>query len=134
MELTRRSHGGRPRAKVLDRVVCGRERAQVRIQIVRSNPVGDALLVDVLKQLFASKRSTVRDQSREPSIAEDYVPEYTAFSAILELYDMAANPGMVDSKRSQPEAIVGARVLFVADTNRRQVDDPKHCGEDGLTP
>ena len=78
-----------------------------------------AFVVEILEQLVPGQVATAFDDAREPAVADVALISVAALAAEAEMDVAAVDPDMAIAQRRQPEALIGPRVLGVADAEQR---------------
>ncbi len=88
-----------------------------------------AVLIQILKQFLTWDLLTLLDDACQATIVNrDTMPDST-FAAKLETDVAAANMGVGNAERREPERVVGPRILIIADANQRCFQETNDRGQ-----
>ena len=109
----------RPRPKILCGEFCSGDVLEILVDVGRVDHLPFTAFVDVLEQLVAGQIAACLDDLRKPPVLEiDGVPD-AALAAELESHLRSADLRVLVAHRRQPEGMIVAGVLLVADADQR---------------
>ncbi len=110
-----------PRAKILGREVLAADLPQVVVHVARADIADLTRLVQVLEELLSRQIAACVDDRRQPPVLEVDLVLDAVLAAEVEADRRAANLDVLVVHRRQPERMVVAGVLLVADANQRRL-------------
>ena len=108
-----------PGAEVFCGDILPRDLAQIGVNLLRAHRMLIAFVVEILEQFVPGQVATAFDDACEPAVADVALISVAALAAEAEMDVAAVDPDMAIAQRRQPEALIGPRVLGVADAEQR---------------
>ena len=131
-ERGRREQRRDPRPVVLGRHVGVGRLPEVRVDVVRADRV-TTVFVDVLEQDLARYIAALAHGAHETRVVYGHGVDATALSREHEVEMAPVRPHVAIAQRRQPERAVVTRVLLVADSHERRLEEPNDHRDDELT-
>jgi hypothetical protein len=127
-----RKHGGRPGAEVLGGEIAARHRTDVVIDVGRPDVARNSGPVEITEQLLSGDVEAAAYHTHQPAVLDGEVMRHAGLAAEGEADLLTPDPNVMVTQRGQAERLVGARVLVVADTDQRLVEQVHHARQHAL--
>jgi hypothetical protein len=130
LQRERGQHRARPRAEVLRGELLARDLLQVGVDVGGVDRLSHAVLGDVLEQLVARQLLAAANDACQPLIANADLVLLAALAREAKPQLRAVDVHVPRAHGREPERAVGPRILLVADTDQRRLQQPHDGGQD----